>query len=115
MARAALTAVPPDEDGLDLEDAAVAAEIADGDSFVWTAHRRVWILNGDDAALTVTFPTPVTVGRGQRAVADGGGEIPAGEHRLFGPFGPEFVQTDGTVHINYSGTTPSGVVVAVLD
>ena len=115
MARTALTAVPSSEDGINLEAVDTAAEITDGNSFVWTATRKVWIRNGDDASLTVTFPTPGTVGRGQRAIADGGGAVPASEHRLFGPFGPEFRQADGTVHINYAGTTPSGVTVAVLD
>ncbi|MFB4294797.1 hypothetical protein ACBI99_44710 [Nonomuraea sp. ATR24] len=115
MARTALTAVASSEDGINLAAVDSPAELTDGNSFVWTATRKVWILNGDDAALTVTFPTPATVGRGQRAVADGGGSIPAGEHRLYGPFGPEFRQADGTVHIDYAGTTPSAVTTAVLD
>jgi hypothetical protein len=110
-----LTAVASSEDGIDLTAVDVAAELTDGNSFVWTATRKVWILNGDESAVTVTFPTPATVGRGGRAVADGGGSVPAAGHRLFGPFGPEFRQADGTVHIDYAGTTPSGVTVAVLD
>lgn len=115
MARTALTAVASSEDGINLEAVDVAAEVTDGNSFAWTATRRVWIRNGDDASLTVTIPTPGTVGRGNRAIADGGGAIPAGEHRMFGPFGPEFRQADGTVHIDYAGTTPTSVTVAVLD
>ncbi|MGS2641684.1 hypothetical protein [Streptosporangium sp. G12] len=115
MARTALTPVPSSEDGIDLLAVDTVAELTDGNSFPWAAHRRVWILNGDDAALTVTFPTPGTVGRGNRAIADGSGSVPAGAHRLFGPFGPEFRQADGSVWINYTGTTPSAVTVAVLD
>ncbi|GAA3441058.1 hypothetical protein [Planomonospora venezuelensis] len=115
MARTALTAVASSEDGINLETVDTAAELTDGNSFAWTADRRVWIRNGDDASLTVAFPTPGTVGRGSRAIADGGGSIPAGEHRLFGPFGPEFRQADGSVWINYTGTTPTSVTVAVLD
>jgi hypothetical protein len=115
MARAALTPVASSEDGIDLAAVDVAAETTDGNSFQWTRDRRVWILNGDDASITVTFPTPATVGRGARAVADGGGTIAAAGHKLFGPFGPEFRQADGSVWINYAGTTPVAVTVAVLD
>lgn len=115
MARTAITATPSSEDGINLAGVDVAVELTDGNSFMWTKDRRVWILNGDDAALTVTFPTPATVGRGARAIGDGGGSIPAGEHRLFGPFGPEFRQADGSVWINYAGTTPVSVTAAVLD
>ncbi|MEV0586325.1 hypothetical protein [Nonomuraea sp. NPDC050310] len=115
MARTLIAPTPSSEDGINLEAVDGPAELTDGNSFAWTANRRVWIKNGDDAALTVNFVTPATVGRGNRAVADGGGAIPAGEHRLFGPFGPEYRQADGTVHFNYSGTTPTNVTVAVLD
>ncbi|MCG5220269.1 hypothetical protein [Streptosporangium sp. KLBMP 9127] len=115
MARTALTAVASSEDGIDLTAVDTAAELTDGNSFMWTKDRRVWILNGDDASITVTFPTPQTVGRGNRAIADGGGTIAAAGHKLFGPFGPEFRQADGTVHINFAGTTPTSVTVAVLD
>jgi alkylation response protein AidB-like acyl-CoA dehydrogenase len=115
MARTALTAVASSEAGIDLTAVDTAAEVTDGNSFVWTKDRRVWILNGDDASITVTFPTPVTVGRSALAVADTSGTISAGAHKLFGPFGPEYRQADGTVHINYAGTTPTGVTVAVLD
>lgn len=75
----------------------------------------LFVLNGDDASLTVTFPTPVTVGRSGLAVADETSVIPAGEYRLCGPFGTEHIQADGTVHVNYAGTTPVGVMAAVLD
>lgn len=101
--------------GIDPLDVDAAAELTDGNSFPWADHRVLHILNGDDASLTVTFPTPVTVGRGLLAVADSTCVIPAGESRLCGPFGTEHIQTDGTVHVNYAGTTPTGVMVAVLD
>lgn len=115
MARTALTATACTEDGIDLAAVDTAAELTDGNSFTWAPHRVVWVLNGDDAALTVTIPTPGTVGRGARAIADASGSVAAGAHKLFGPFGSEFVQTDGTVHLNYAGTTPTGVTVAVVD
>ncbi|MBG0830518.1 hypothetical protein HS041_22410 [Planomonospora sp. ID67723] len=115
MARTALSATTLTEAGIDPGDVDTAAELTDGNSFVWAAHRLLYVLNGDDAALTVTIPTPVTVGRGSLAVADTTITIPAGEYRLAGPFGQEHRQADGTVHVNYAGTTPTGVMVAVLD
>lgn len=115
MARTAVSGTSVSEDGTDLEAVAVAAQTTDGNSFTWKGHRLLWVLNGDDAALTVTIPTPATVGRGARAVGDASATIPAGKHRTFGPFGSEFVQADGTVWVNYAGTTPTGVTVAVLD
>ncbi|TDD25051.1 hypothetical protein E1287_37605 [Actinomadura sp. KC06] len=115
MARTAVTATRLTGAGIDPGDVDVAAQTTDGNSFAWTANALLYVLNGDDAELTVTVPTPVTVGRGALAVADTTITIPAGEYRIAGPFGPEHVQTDGTVHVNYTGTTPTGVMVAVLD
>lgn len=115
MARTSLTATSCTEDGIDLSAVDVAAEVTDGNSFTWAPHRVVWVLNGDDASITVTIPTPGTVGRGSRAIGDASGTIAAGAHKLFGPFGSEFVQTDGKVYVNYAGTTPTSVTVAVLD
>lgn len=116
MARTALPAATQlTVAGVDPADVDTAAELTDGNSFMWGAHRVLYVLNGDDAALTVTFPTPLTVGRGALAVADETCVIPAGEYRLCGPFGTEHRQTDGSIHVNYAGTTPTGVMVAVLD
>lgn len=115
MARTALTAVASSEAGIDLTAVDTAAEVTDGNSFAWTKDRKVWILNGDDASITVTFPTPGTVGRSALAIADQSGTIAAAGHKLFGPFGPEYRQADGSVWINYAGTTPVSVTVAVLD
>lgn len=115
MARTALTPVASSEAGVDLVGVGTAANVTDGDSFTWTAHRKVWVLNGDDAEITVTFPTPATVGRSGLAIADTSGTIAAGGHKLFGPFGTEYRQADGSVWIDYAGTTPASVTVAVLD
>ncbi len=115
MARVALTAVASSESGVDLDAVDQAAEITDGNSFVWTPTRRFYVLNGDDASLTVGIPTAATVGRSALAVADLSQAMSAGTRRVFGPFGPEFRQADGTVHVNYTGTTPTGVMVAALD
>jgi hypothetical protein len=92
----------------------VPAEVTDGNFFTYKAHRCVYVLNGDDASLTVTIPTPGTIGRGALAISDTAVVIPAGEYRLI-PFGLEHRQPDSTVHLNYAGTTPTGVMVAVLD
>lgn len=115
MARTALTPTTLTEAGINPTAVDVAAELTDGNSFPWADHRLLYVLNGDDASLTVTLPTPVTVGRGALAIADTTITIPAGEYRIAGPFGSEHRQSDGSVHVNYAGTTPTGVMVAVLD
>lgn len=115
MARQLVAGTTITEDGIDLSAVDVAAQTTDGDSFTWTRTRRFWVLNGDDASITVTIPTPATVGRGARAVGDASGTIAAAGHKIFGPFGSEFVQSDGTVWINYAGTTITAVTIAVLD
>jgi hypothetical protein len=115
MARTAVTVTTLTEAGIDPGDVDQAAEITDGNSFPWAAHRLLYVLNGDEAALTVTVPTPGTVGRAGLAIADTTITIPAGEYRLCGPFGPEHRQATGLVHVDYAGTTPTGVLVAVLD
>jgi hypothetical protein len=115
MARTALTATAVAEGGTDLTAVDVAAETTDGNSFAWAPHRVFWVLNGDDASLTVTVPTPATVGRSALAIGDASGTIAAAAHKIFGPYGSEYVQSDGTVHINYTGTTITNVTVVVLD
>jgi len=114
MARTALTATELATTGTSPAAIDVAAEVTDGNYFTYKAHRFVYVLNGDDAALTVTIPTPGTIGRGALTIADTAVTIPAGEYRLI-PFGLEHKQADSTVHVNYAGTTPVGVMVAVLD
>lgn len=116
MARTALTPTTIPDTGIDPTAIDTAAELTDGNSFAWAPHRLLFILNGDDAALTATVPTPVTVGRGALAVADTPiGPIPAGQYRIAGPFGTEHRQADGSVWVNYAGTTPTNITVAVLD
>lgn len=115
MARTAVTATRVTGAGVDLAAAAVAAETTDGNSFAWTANALLYVFNGDDASLTVTVPTPATVGRDGLAIADHTITIPASAARLIGPFGAEAIQDDGTVWVDYAGTTLTGVTVAVLD
>jgi hypothetical protein len=114
MARTAVTATRLTAAGIDPGDVDAAANLADGNSFAWTPNALLYVDNGDDSELTVTVVTPATVGRGALAIADTTITVPAGEYRLAGPFGGEHVQTDGSVHVNYSGADAS-VTVAVLD
>lgn len=114
MARTAVTATALAAAGTSPGAVDVAAEVTDGNSFTYRAHRFLYVLNGDDASLTVTIPTPGTVGIGANAIADSTVTIPAGEYRLI-PVGLEHMQSDRSVHVNYTGTTPTGVMVAVLD
>jgi hypothetical protein len=116
MARAALTAVALTEAGISPAAVDVAAELTDGNSFQWRPHRVVFILNGDDSAITPTFVNPAVVGPSSLPVGDlAGNSIPAGEYKIYGPFDPSYRQADGSVWINYAGTTPANVTVAVLD
>ncbi|MYW03467.1 hypothetical protein [Streptomyces sp. SID3343] len=113
MARTLITAaVITSEDGTDPTAADVAANLVDGSSFAWARGRLLYLANGDSTALTVTAVTAATVGRGGRAVADASGTVPAAGWRLFGPFGSEFRQADGMVHIDYTGA--DALVTALL-
>src|SRR5262245_50566607 len=114
MARTALTATTVTEAGIDPTAVDVAANLTDGNSFVWAPHRVVFVANGDDTTLTVSVPMPGTVGRSALAIADVSGTVSAAGYKVLGPFGPEFRQADGSVYLNYSGADAS-VTVAVLD
>lgn len=115
MARTALTlhAAAPVA-GLNLATALGAANLTDGNSFRWGANRYLRIVNGDSTTLTVTVPTPATVGPAALAVADQIATVAASGDFLMGPFGPECRQTSGDVFVNYTGADAS-VTVTVLD
>ncbi|MEV0619595.1 hypothetical protein AB0I81_40195 [Nonomuraea sp. NPDC050404] len=115
MARTALTPAIVGAAGLNLADTAVAAQLTDGNSFPWAPRRHAWVSNGDDAVLTVTVPTPGTVGPLALPIGDATFAVPAGEALLLPVLGQECRQSDGTVHLNYTGTTPTSVTVAVVD
>ncbi|MFI6909884.1 hypothetical protein ACIBKY_52090 [Nonomuraea sp. NPDC050394] len=116
MARTALTATKLTEAGIDPEAVDTAAELTDGNSFQWAPHRLFVVLNGDDAALTPTFVNPSVVGPSSLAVADlPGNAVAAGKWRPYGPFDASYRQPDGSVWVNYAGTTPTNVTVAVFD
>ena len=114
MARTLLTATALTSAGVDPADVDSAATLGDGNAFAWARHRLLYVLNGDSTPLTVTIPTPGTVGSAALAIAEVTVVVPAGEYRLAGPFGREVVQSGGQVHVNYSGAD-AAVQVAVLD
>lgn len=116
MARTQLTTINRgSEAGLDLTAIDVAAETTDGNSFAWGPNRCIAVLNGDDASITVTIPTPGTVGRSGLAIGDQAVTIAAGATKIIGPFGQHFKQSTGLVHVDYAGTTMTGVMATVLD
>lgn len=117
MARTAITASTTlTEAGIDPLAVDTAIEATDGNSFPWKANRLLFVNNGDDASVTPTFLTPGTVGRQNLAIPDFAADAcPASEWRIYGPFGPEFRQADGSVYVNWGGTTITGVTAAVLD
>lgn len=87
----------------------LTAPTGEGDTF--TAGRvLLYVKNADDdTAVTVTIPTPATVGG--LAITDAGGSVPFGTFKLFGPFPrslfgqPEGDADAGKVHVDYSTTT----------
>lgn len=115
MARTALTTITRTSPlGTDYTAIDVAADTTNGNSVVWTDDLILYVLNGDDASITVTIPTPGTVGRAALAITDVVVTIAAAGVRLIGPFGRECVQADGTISIDFTGTTITGVMIAPL-
>lgn len=107
MARTLLDPVSGTTTAIDPTDEAGTAELTDGNSYEWAERRYLWVVNGDDSALTVTVQTPGTVGPQELAVADAEFTVPAGEARLLPRLGREFRR-------DYSGADAS-VTVAALD
>lgn len=114
MARTAITPTDAGAAGVDPGGVAVAAQLADGNSFGWGDRRYLYVANGDATDLTVTVQTPATVGAQALAVADASYTVPAGGDLLLPRLGWEFRRSDGTVWVDYAGAAAS-VTVAVLD
>lgn len=114
MARTALTPVALGSTGVVLQDADIPAELTDGNSFPWKKQRLVYVANGDSTTLTITVPTPGTVGRQALPIGDATFTVDAGEARVLPELGSECRQADGSVHLNYTGAD-SAVTVLVFD
>lgn len=105
MARTPLSVQQTSVAGLNLS---MSVANADGHSIPGSADVVVVVENASDSAVTVTIPTPATIGG--LAIADGGGSVPAGEARHFGPFRAGlFNQADATVSINLSAAASVSV------
>lgn len=116
MARTAVSVTTMTEAGIIPTAVDVAAQTTDGNSFPWAPNRWVFILNGDDSAIVPTFINPTTVGPSSLPVGDlAGTSIPAAGYAIYGPFDPSYRQADGSVWIDYAGTTPTSVTIAVFD
>ncbi|MEU5608450.1 hypothetical protein AB0H03_06780 [Streptomyces sparsogenes] len=114
MARTALTPVAVGAAGVVLPDAGTAAQLTDGNSYLWAQGRRLYVHNGDSTDLTVTVQTPATSAMGL-AIADATYTVAAGKARLLPAAGLETRRTsDGAVWVDYTGAD-TGVTVAVLD
>jgi hypothetical protein len=113
MARTLIAATDTTRAGVEPTMTAVDATAApDGMYFTWTATARLLVRTTGTATIaTIDIPTTVD---GQ-AVTDRAVSVAAttavGE--FVGPFGPEYRQADGTVHVNFSSAT--GATVAVID
>lgn len=114
MPRTALAATAVPAAGLDLSTSGVAADTVNGNSFPWTASRRLYVHNGDASALTVTVATPGTVGALALAIADVTVTVAAGAGKLLPALGGEVRQGNGSVYVDWSGVTTAPTV-TVLD
>lgn len=116
MARTALTpAAMGAADPLVLGTTAVAANITDGNSYPYARDsRHLYVVNGDDTALTVTVDATAAVGPLALAVPDATFTVAAGAAVILPVLGREFIQEDGSIYISYTGADAS-VTVAVLD
>lgn len=112
MARAALTLLTADRDGVSVADAALTDAVADGHSFVNDGRTVLLLQNTNGSARTVTVQTSVTVDG--LAVADLAITVPATTGRLLTAYFPKqfYDQSDGTVYVDYSAT--AGLKVAAV-
>lgn len=110
MARTAITPQSPGAAGATVN---FEPANADGNSFAPRSGRVLHVRNGSASPVTVTLPTPATVGG--LAIADGTVAVAAAAHGAWapGPVPAAYLQPDGTVHVNYSAVTT--VTVAVVD
>lgn len=104
MPRTAITAQETAHDGL---TATYEAANVDGNSLTWGARRLLHVKNASAGAVTVTVPTPATVGG--LDVADQAVAVAAGTETFIGPF----PAANGNVHVDYSAV--ASVTVAALD
>lgn len=99
MARTALN--PQRVTSLGLEAVPTAAGV-DGHTMPPGTNYTLLIVNDDAADVTMTVPTPGMID-GNLAVGDRSVTITAGEMRFWnGQNKPEYIQTDGTVWLNFS-------------
>lgn len=107
MARAALTAYTPDSNGVQVTKTAVAA---DGHSFVYQGLTDEIVIDNGATAMVVTIPTPLTIDG--LAVSDMAISVGSNETHVIGKLRREYyVQSDGSVYINYDDTTDGTVYI----
>lgn len=91
------------------------AAAAGGDTFTPDHEVYLYVANEGGGSITVTVATPGLY-RGL-AVADNVVTVPAGTHRMLGPYPPEHFAdpTDGLADVTYSGVTTVTVGVFKLN
>lgn len=106
MPRTAL-AVQEIQAGKAAQLAGPAADQANGNSFVNDGHTRLVVKNGDASSRTITV---VSKACSHGRTGDVSQPVAAGEVAVLGPFDPAtFNQTDGTVNVDWSASTPGTV------
>lgn len=103
MARTALTVNEVDKDGLVIT---LSSANADGHSMAVdrNAANYIEVLNGSGSSITVTIPTPGTIGG--LAIADRAVSVAAGARTKISLEDRDlYVQSDGTIHVDFSAVT----------
>lgn len=104
---AALTKQNIDPSGLEPSYSAVNSQ----DTVNVSTGQRVFlhVKNGGGGSINVTInavkTTATVAGVGAVTISDEVVAVPAGEERMIGPFTEAYMDTDGDVTIDYSGTT----------
>lgn len=101
MARTTLTPeVAPGSTPLDEEVLTfTAADVANGNQFAHTGRELLIVENVGAGSHNVTLQSVAVNGR-QDPLHNTSQAVPAGERRLYGPFGNGWRQTDGYVYVN---------------
>ena len=108
---ATLTVTTTDRDGVNLDGIAVAAG-ASGDQFTNTGRELFYVNNASAGARTITFDIQQEVD-GQ-SVTDRTANVPAGEHRIFGPFSTNAYNNSSTGRMSVSYDSETSVTVAAI-
>ncbi len=106
---AEITSEKVDLDGLNPSYVAVNSG---GDKFENNGNKVLHVKNGGGSSINVAITAQKACDQG--TLHNGGGAVPAGEDRFFGPLNPYFYN-DGDGDVNFSCSAITSVTAAVLE